>query len=153
MTGINHIVTGAVIAGAVRQPALVVPLAFASHFALDSMPHFGFTDWDKARINQRNLIHGVITLDVILVIVLIGLFVTQGAPALFYIAGLAAFSPDLAWVYQFAVYHRMEPSKTDPRNRFSQFHERIQSRERPSGIYIEIAYLVIMTLLLIRLWP
>lgn len=152
MTATNHIITGSVIAGVLRQPALVLPLAFASHFLLDSMPHFGFADWNKARKKNRRLIHSVITVDVILVVILVGLFIAMGAPALFYLAGLAAFSPDLAWVYQFIVYRSLEP---DPNrsNAFNDFHERIQSRERPSGIYIEAGYLVIMSIFLFRIWP
>ncbi len=41
MTGFNHAVTGALIAGAVGNPFLAIPLAFASHFVLDAIPHFG----------------------------------------------------------------------------------------------------------------
>lgn len=153
MTGTNHIVTGAVIAGAVQQPVLAVPLAFASHFVLDSLPHFGFPDWDKARPKQRRLINSVIMADVLCIVFIIGLFIVQGAPGLFYLAGLAAFAPDLAWVYQFVVHHRLEQSKGQARSRFNDFHQRIQSRERPSGIYIELAYLFMTAAVLVRLWP
>ena len=37
----NHMVTGAVIALVVKQPALALPLAFLSHFVLDALPHYG----------------------------------------------------------------------------------------------------------------
>ncbi len=153
MTGINHMVTGAVIAGAVQQPVLVLPLAFASHFMLDSMPHFGFKNWDKARRKQKRLINGVITIDVALIVLMLILFVSQGAPTLFYVAGFVAFSPDLAWVYQFIVNRQLELSEDKPHSRFNEFHERIQSRERPSGIYIEAVYLILVGIVLIKLWP
>jgi hypothetical protein len=153
MTGINHVVTGAVIAGVVQQPALALPLAFASHFMLDSMPHFGFQNWDKARLKQKRLINGVITVDVVLIILIIILFISQGAPTLFYIAGFVAFSPDLAWVHQFIVNRQLETSENKPHGGFNEFHERIQSRERPSGIYIEVAYLFMISVILINLWP
>ncbi len=146
-------VTGAVIAGFVHQPVLVLPLAFASHLVLDSMPHFGFQNWDKARRKQKRLIHGVITADVALIVLLLILFIVQGAPTLFYIAGFVAFSPDLAWVYQFIVNRQLEMSEDKPHNAFNDFHERIQSQERPSGIYIEIAYLLVVSVILINLWP
>jgi hypothetical protein len=42
MTGFNHGMTGAVIALSVKQPALAIPLSFASHYATDFVPHFGF---------------------------------------------------------------------------------------------------------------
>src|SRR5687767_11983718 len=41
MTGLNHVLTGSAIAIAIQQPLLVAPLAFLSHFILDSLPHFG----------------------------------------------------------------------------------------------------------------
>lgn len=153
MTATNHIITGAVIAGVVRQPMLVLPLALFSHMVLDALPHFGFPDWDKARRINRRLINSVITIDVVLVALLLGLFAVNDAPTLFYVAGLAAFSPDLAWVYQFIVYHRLEQSKDKPHGGFNAFHENLQSRERPSGIYIELGYLAAMVLLLVRIWP
>lgn len=43
MTGFNHATTGALIAAAVGNPFVAVPLAFASHFIMDAVPHFG---WD-----------------------------------------------------------------------------------------------------------
>ena len=153
MTGINHMVTGAVIAGAVQQPVLALPLAFASHCMLDSMPHFGFKDWDKARRKQKRLINGVITIDVALIVLMLILFISQGAPTLFYLAGFVAFSPDLAWVYQFIVNRQLELSEDKPHSSFNEFHERIQSRERPSGVYIEAIYLLIVSIVLIKLWP
>lgn len=153
MTGTNHIITGAVIAAIVRQPLLTVPLAFGSHFVLDSLPHFGFPDWDKARLKHRRLINSVIAADALFIILLICLFIAQGAPALFYMAGLAAFAPDLVWVYQFIVYHHLEASESRPHNGFNRFHENLQIRERPSGIYIEIVFLIVMAVVLARLWP
>jgi hypothetical protein len=45
----NHTLTGAAIALTLKQPALIVPVAFASHFILDSTPHFGGEDLDIRR--------------------------------------------------------------------------------------------------------
>ena len=41
----NHVLSGAVIGVAARSPWLAFPLGFASHFALDSVPHWG--RWDS----------------------------------------------------------------------------------------------------------
>ncbi len=39
MTTVTHMVTGLVITQAVANPYISLPLAFASHFALDAIPH------------------------------------------------------------------------------------------------------------------
>ena len=41
MTASNHAATGALVAVAVSQPYIAVPLALAAHFAMDGIPHFG----------------------------------------------------------------------------------------------------------------
>lgn len=44
----NHVLSGAVIGIAARNPWLAFPLGFASHLALDAAPHWGkFGDFDK----------------------------------------------------------------------------------------------------------
>lgn len=41
MTATNHAVMGSIVAVGVANPVIGLPLAFASHFLLDSLPHFG----------------------------------------------------------------------------------------------------------------
>jgi len=44
----NHVLSGAVLGIAARNPWLAFPLGFASHFALDAAPHWGkFNDHDQ----------------------------------------------------------------------------------------------------------
>jgi hypothetical protein len=44
----NHVLSGAVLGAAVRNPWLAFPLGFASHLALDAVPHWGkFRDRDE----------------------------------------------------------------------------------------------------------
>jgi hypothetical protein len=52
VTASNHVVTGALIATAVAQPAAAIPLALASHFVLDALPHYG--DVNKSSWLNRN---------------------------------------------------------------------------------------------------
>ena len=40
----NHVLSGAVIGAAARNPWLAFPLGFASHLALDAIPHWGKFD-------------------------------------------------------------------------------------------------------------
>lgn len=41
MTATNHAVMGSIVAVGVANPVIGLPLAFASHFILDALPHFG----------------------------------------------------------------------------------------------------------------
>ncbi|MBR7837365.1 hypothetical protein KDL01_29065, partial [Actinospica durhamensis] len=44
----NHVLSGAVLGAAVRNPWVAFPLGFASHLALDAVPHWGqFRDQDQ----------------------------------------------------------------------------------------------------------
>ena len=42
MTITNHLLAGSLIGLTVAQPALAIALAFASHFVMDALPHFGY---------------------------------------------------------------------------------------------------------------
>jgi len=42
MTITNHILAGAIIGAVIKEPALALPIAFASHFVMDALPHFGY---------------------------------------------------------------------------------------------------------------
>ncbi len=152
MTGTNHIVTGAVIALAVKQPVLSVVLAFCSHFVLDALPHFGFSSWQE-RQKHKNLFNTVVWFDCIAALITILLLVINGAPGLVYAAGLAAYAPDLVWVYRFIIRERMGTKGPGPNGLFSRFHASIQTRERPSRFYAEIAWLIGVSWLLVKLWP
>src|SRR4051794_2095773 len=41
----NHTLTGVVLGQAIDSPLLLAPAAFASHLAMDSLPHFGSKKW------------------------------------------------------------------------------------------------------------
>lgn len=153
MTGINHIVTGAAIGAAISQPVLALPLAFISHFVLDSMPHFGFPDWEKRTDKQNKLLNYILVADVLAVLAVVAIFIAQSAPAMFYIAGFVAFSPDAIWIYRFFLVDRkIGATPESAEDAFSKFHSGLQTRERPSGIYVEIAYLVVISVVLAQLW-
>src|SRR5882757_8996027 len=105
MTATNHMLTGAVIAAAVRQPALVVPLSFLSHFVLDMIPHFGGAAEDPKLRNNHPLFRKVLTADI--VVLLAALF---AVPFIFdghvqwwvlLLGMLAAYAPDVVWLIQF----------------------------------------------------
>lgn len=137
MTATNHALTGAVIATLTKQPLLAVPAAFASHFVLDALPHFGFAEavWKR---NQRRLFHIVLFIDMSLLTIIFLLAAFSLAEPVLVISMLAAISPDFVWSYRF--YQEVRHSRTFPKSRFSQFHSNIQRFERPWGLLVEVAW-------------
>lgn len=135
MTGTNHALTGAYIAGAIGNPLIFVPVAFVSHFVLDSLPHFG-----EAFGKRKKLSKAVWVVDFTLLLIgLAILLVTSNW--LLILGALAAISPDLAWIFRFAIAEKwgtLSPTKT---NRFNTWHASIQKYERRWGLGVEIAWL------------
>lgn len=144
MTTPNHVLTGAIIALTVKEPLLALPLAFVSHFALDMLPHFGMY-WQQRRkypkLSKYSLLADGVTLLVILVI-----FWLSQAPALVYVCGLVAMSPDFVWWYRFIILEKWGARPPLPMNRFNQWHSKIQIRESiKPGLFIEISAAIILT--------
>ncbi|HZQ29819.1 MAG TPA: hypothetical protein VFA93_01950 [Patescibacteria group bacterium] len=63
MTATSHALIGTIIAAKVGNPALAIPLALASHFAADMVPHWDVATNSKDKGTKRVLIDA--TLDVI----------------------------------------------------------------------------------------
>jgi hypothetical protein len=148
MTGYNHVMTGAVIAVAVKQPVLVLPLAFASHFVLDALPHFGIDYHDRHLFPSFKRVLGV---DLsLLPLVMIGVpFLLHSW--LVFAAMLLAVIADTIWFGKFYLDWRKGVKFQLPQDRFSRFHKRIQWGERPWGWWVELVWAVLSTGLLIAL--
>jgi hypothetical protein len=135
--------TGAVIAAAVQQPWLVVPLALVSHFVLDSLPHFGVAESDSHERNTHPLFRAVLTVDVIVLLtalVVIPLLFSDKVSGWVLLTGmLAAWIPDVVWVTHFWRDHKGH-AKRQPAW-LTTFHQKIQWFERPPGLIIEILWL------------
>jgi hypothetical protein len=138
MTTTNHVTVGAIVALVLKQPALIVPVAFVSHFALDAMPHFGIPAGIKSR-NSRPIFKLVAMGDAFLTAALLA-----GIPRLcagdvrswVILSGmLGALTPDLVWVYRFI--GEISTGKEKPKGTFSRFHKKIQWCERPWGLAVE----------------
>ena len=153
MTATNHAMTGAVIALAVRQPALAIPLAFASHFVLDSLPHFGIYEDDVLKRNRHWLFRTVTSIDIPLMLVLLFVAPHLAAKKLAWgvvLAGmLAAIAPDSVWVYRF--FNEIKTQQWRPGSRYSRFHQAIQWFEQPIGLIVEVIWLGLMSLVFARL--
>lgn len=127
MTLTNHLLTGAALAKFLPAP-IAIPLAFASHFVLDALPHFGYQTIEE-RMRYPGVFKLVITADVIFS-VLIAISLIKSGHYFWFINGLIAYSPDLLWIYRFTVEEKFGKVKPTKGNRFIQFHREIQKYER-----------------------
>lgn len=145
MTGFNHAATGAILALTIKQPELVLPLAFVSHLVLDSVPHFGVgeSQRESSKSAERMLWSDIILVPCFFTAMLL---ITQSW--LVIAAMFMAILPDLIWFPSFAANHFFGQSFKKPADPFTRFHSWIQWGERPWGWIIEIPYsLVAITVL------
>lgn len=132
----NHVITGAVIALGVKDPVAAAPLAFASHFALDSVPHFGFkgASFKTPKGFALGAVDGAVSLAVYL-------YLISNYPQHFWLITVGMFFaalPDLFYIPEILFNKRFDPKA------MRSFHHKIQI-ELPRGILIEMiwGYLIV----------
>lgn len=145
MTTTNHAITGALIATVVKQPYLAIPLAFASHFVCDLIPHFEL----KWKFNSRKMwirltADGLTALAVAIFLIINGV----SNPVFLAVCGFAAMSPDLAWLY-YGI--RSEYVKKHGYDWLSRQHARFNWWQKPAGFVIEAAWLIAGVALILKL--
>ncbi len=143
MTATNHVLTGAVVATYVHNPWIALPVALASHFALDMVPHFRYPG--KSANDPKFLL--TLAIDAALAAsILLSLLVLQPSDFILLVAcGVAAASPDLMWLY-YLVYKKGKGEAKWPF--IVRFHAKIQ-RERYRYFAIEAVWFVVMGGLLV----
>lgn len=140
MIGFNHAAVGGLLAVTLPLP-LAVPLAFASHFLLDILPHYGIPP------NRRN---SSVVWRTVSIIDFVAAWVVIGGMALVWgrydiiICGLVAASPDFTWVARIIYARSFDLDYTKNATRFTHWHARIQLYERPWGIWIELPLAVVL---------
>lgn len=147
MTATNHALTGALVAIAIDKPIFAIPLAFASHFILDMLPHFGYPKSGYGEYFQHKLARAVLLLDFLTLPAL--LVFSWPQPLIVYIAAIVAISPDFAWPYRYYFFEKRGLSKPGDGNAFNKWHNRIQWCERPWGILFEIFWFALILWLII----
>jgi hypothetical protein len=147
MTASNHVVAGALIAAAIPQAAIAIPLAFISHFVMDALPHYG--DNDNHSWLNRNFKY-VLGADLLFTAAfLFTLAVAQPVGwILLAICGLVAVSPDILWVPYFLADLKHEQRE---HSRLAKVLKWIQWGEHPWGIYVELAALGALITLLVTI--
>lgn len=155
MTDTNHVMTGAVIALAVQQPAVAIPMALVSHFALDIIPHFGIYEDDVIRRNKTWQFRAVVFTDVPLMVaacLIIPRLVGSVVPAWTVFACMvAAVIPDIVWLFRFIREERTK--RPQPSIWLTRAHQAIQWFEHPIGISVELAWLATVSFFFVKLLP
>lgn len=139
MTATNHALTGAAIALVVKEPVLVVPLAIASHFLLDSLPHFG-----GLPVTSRKFLFILAGDAGVTAGLLASMFMLQ--PALWLVAvvgAVCAMAPDLMWFPNFLRSVTDRPTKKP--DSITKWHKKIQRYERPQNMPYEVVYFAVMS--------
>lgn len=135
MTATNHYLSGVLIASLSPKPLIALPLAFISHFILDTLPHFG----DENYRQKLPKFYKVWRTDFAILMALV-IWTFFNLPLWFILAGFIATSPDLAWVYRFQFIEKGGKYHQPKMNWLNSFHSRIQKFERPWGLYLEVFY-------------
>jgi hypothetical protein len=133
MTATNHYLVGVASAVLLKNPLVVLPVAFASHFVLDLLPHFGL-GFDKERGKILIITAGI---DIVFLILAISMTVNK-YPTWYICSGIVAYMPDLAWIYRFIFPEKFGSLSPGPENKFNAWHSRLQKYERWWGAFIEI---------------
>lgn len=146
MTATNHAAVGALIAVTIKEPFLALPLAFLSHFVLDTFPHFGYETSGFGYYLKHKLSWLVLSLDLSGVITIAILLF--GQPWYVYAAALVAVSPDFVWLIRYLIGERGRNIIPVHTNFFDRFHKSIQRLERPWGIAVELPLAASLLILL-----
>jgi len=123
---------GALIALAIKNPALAVPLAFASHFFLDVIPHFGVPPGEFVAKKFFKYLAADIILALSSLTAMILLFPHKAG--IIFVCMAAAVSPDIVWAFYIKELEANDRKSLDPVTRF---HWKIQTKEFLRGIFIE----------------
>lgn len=145
MLAINHAATGVLIGSYLPLPA-AIPLAFASHFIMDSIPHFGM---EKTKRNQSRFYKMVIYSDFIAanLFLIAAIWQVPGLGGLFHnwkliFVGYVAASPDFGHVWFYFKNNRTMAVETN--GLFSGYHRKLHHVERIWGIVPEVILAVIL---------
>lgn len=145
MIGFNHATVGTLIGKFLPLP-IAIPVAFASHFILDSLPHFGIpsTSRDTSRFWKA-----IVAIDVLITLALLP-YCLMGHHYGMLLCGIMAMAPDFIWIKKLLETRSYDMDHSS--SRFTQWHADIQRYERPWGIFIEAPLAAILTMALLNHW-
>lgn len=144
MRAINHALTGALI-GLSLPPAIAIPLAPISHYALDALPHWGRAN---SKIGDRLFQYELIVDALLCFGLVVVLFLLR--PDRWLLAAVCAFlaaGVDFMWIPTYLKMRRggARPVHTNP---LVKLHKWIQWYERPLGAITEVVWATAMVTLM-----
>jgi len=146
MVGLNHAISGALIAVAVDKPAIALPAALLSHFALDATPH-----WNYGLKRPFKQLAMVLDLTFSLSILLV-LSATLDDSARLIIAGVfLGMLPDAMWLPAIARGEASAMNKNTPLHFLRRLHRKLQWCEVSWGWVVEAIWLVGTVIILLRI--
>lgn len=138
MRAVNHAMTGAIIGLSIANPVVAVPVAIASHFLLDSLPHYA--DDDNIPINSRTFVLQLLAdaalCGLLVLVIFLRLPDTWLLPSA---TAFAAASPDFLSVARFTRGIRYGNTSKDSKFAIRRFHTRIQN-ESPKAWPVEVLW-------------
>jgi hypothetical protein len=137
VTATNHALAGAAIGFLVKEPVLALPLALASHFVMDAIPHVGLDEFGGHH-KQPKLFRKILSVDAALLALIIGILWAYHAPPLVFACLFIAGSPDFIWAYRYVFQEKLGNIAPKAKSSFSHFHSKIQWSQTLRGVYIEI---------------
>jgi hypothetical protein len=147
VTATNHALTGAIIGLVVGEPLIALPVALASHFVCDAIPHFGDGTGSLKRLKTDSF-RIYLVVEFCLCVTLVALLAVFH-PEHWFLASVCAFlatSPDLIWINKYLKTRRGQKWK---RNAFEAFASNIQWFEKPIGAVVEVAWFVAALIIII----
>ncbi|HET8709340.1 MAG TPA: hypothetical protein VFL85_03605 [Candidatus Saccharimonadales bacterium] len=146
MIGFNHALTGALIARFLPLP-IALPAALASHFILDTMPHYGMPHHQRDNSKFWKIFF---TCDALITFSLVPYSLITHHYAML-LGGFVAVMPDFIWVGRVIRTRSFDLSNNT--NWFTRWHVGIQKLERPWGKWVELPVAALLFyVVLIKLW-
>ncbi len=147
MTGLNHGITGALIALTIKQPALAVPASFLSHFVCDAIPHWNYLP-GKEFTRKFNII---LILDFILSVSLMAILglLFPVEKWLIWSCMIAAAIPDIMWFY-YKFYVKKVRHKKISLDPITSFQSKIENSSS-NGYWAEAAWFIVVFAIILSL--
>ncbi len=134
MQALNHVSFGSLIAIMVPIPALAAVVSLGSHFALDTIPHYG--EDERAPRGSRPYLTRIVVDALLSVLdVIIGTMLWPEHAKIIMLCAFLAILPDLLWPLAYVA------SRTGLLWKFFVFHKTIQQESR-GGARVEVIWLL-----------
>lgn len=131
----NHALTGVVLATYIENELVLAPVAFMSHLALDSLPHFGLPDFDFKK--PKGFIIGTLDFVGALTVLAVSLALAPERTVQTATGWFFAVMPDLFYLAEIFFSRTLFPA-------FRRLHARVQWSETPAGTFVDAVWAAAM---------